>query len=207
VSWDSDALRKPSHVSYINVSGHFFFDMGRLTILIVLLTIGCKPTGNSVTGTYSRYWGFENHSKLTLNDDNTFKLETQEGLVFFQTSGIWTIDKNGVTLRVKDNEGAELPGAPVYVYTNGQEEEFSADRNGEINIKKEKWDSIKVSFVGFNPLTINRGQENQYDIKLNLTETIGFKLKNERWTIRNRKIFDPRFKDKRRRNVYRKNAR
>lgn len=208
--------------------------MGRLTILILLVTIACKPTESSVTGTYSRYWDFENHSKLTLNGDKTFKLEAQEGLVFFQTTGIWTvdnhelllnsfdnssqylksvvtdkrtIDKKGVTLRVKDNDGAELPGAPIHVYTNGQEEEFSADANGELNIKTEKWDSIKVSFVGFNPLTINRGLENQYDIRLNLTEPIGVKLKNERWTIRGRTIFDPRFKDQRRRNVYRKNAR
>jgi len=118
-----------------------------------------------------------------------------------------TTGKNGVTLRVKDNEGAELPGTPVYVYNNGQEEVFSADANGELNIRTEKWDSIKVSFIGFNPLTVYRGQENQYDIKLNLAEPIGVKLKNERWTIHGRKIFDPRFKDQRRRHVYRKNAR
>lgn len=208
--------------------------MGRLIILTLLVITACKPTEISVTGTYSRYWDFENHSKLTLNGDKTFKLEVQEGLVFFQTFGTWAIDKDqlllnrfdnsskylgsvltskgtidekGVTLKVKDNEGAELPGAPIYVYTSGQEKEFSADINGELNINDEKWDSIQVSFVGFNPLTIKRGQENWYDIKLNLSEPIGIKLENERWTISNRKIFDPRFKDQRRRNVYRKNAR
>lgn len=112
-----------------------------------------------------------------------------------------------MTLRVKDNEGAELPGASIYVYTNGQEEAFSTDENGELDIKTEKWDSIKASFVGFNPVTVNRGHENQYDITLHLEEPIGIKLKNERWLIRGRKIFDPGFKDQRRRNVYRKDAR
>jgi hypothetical protein len=227
-------LREKLHRGIHQLSGHFFFDMERLTILILLVITACKPTENSVTGTYSRYWDFENHSKLTLNGDKTFGLEAQEGLVFFQTSGTWTIDKNelvlnsfqnssqylksvvtdkgttdkkGVTLKVKDNEGAELPGAPIYVYTNGQEKKFSADVNGELNISTENWDSIKVSFVGFNPLTIHQGQENWYDIRLNLSEPIGVKLKNERWTMSNRKIFDPRFKEQRRRNVYRKIAR
>jgi hypothetical protein len=44
VSWDSDALRKTSHVSYINVGRHSFSDMNRL-LTILLLTFSTIARG------------------------------------------------------------------------------------------------------------------------------------------------------------------
>ena len=195
--------------------------------------MSCKPTEKSVIGTYSRYYDFENNSKLILNKDQSFKLEIQEGLLFFHTEGNWTIenrklilnshvdsslylnsvivdkvtiDKPGVTLKIKDKED-ELPGVSIYLYDAGQVYEYSTDIKGETYINKEKWDSIKVDYVGFNPLTIKRGQENLYNIRLNPSDPIGVKLIDERWNIKNKKILDPRFKEYKRKNMYKKNAR
>jgi len=186
-----------------------------------------------VTGTYTRYWNFENHTTLTLESDNTFSFKAQEGLVFFQQSGTWTIDKNklvlnspddpselsksiivdkktvdrsDVILTVKDEED-NLPGAPIYVFTQGQKKDFSTDENGQLNFKSEKWDSIQVSYVGLKSLTIKAGPENMYDIRLTREEPIGIKFKNERWTFRGRKLIDPRFNENKRKNTYRKNSR
>jgi hypothetical protein len=206
--------------------------MRRLLIIILILT-SCKPTEKSVTGTYTRYWDFENHTRLTLKRDKTFSFKTQEGLVFFELYGTWTIDKDklvlnspddpsalsksiiagkktvdksGVTLRVRDGDD-DLPGALIYVYTQGQKQEYSANESGQLDFKNEKWDSIQVSYVGLKSLTIKAGPENMYDIRLTREEPIWMKFKNERWTIRGRKLIDPRFNENRRKNTYRKNSR
>jgi len=206
--------------------------MTRLLFITLILT-SCKPTEKSVTGTYTRYWDFENHTKLTLERDKTFSFKAQEGLVFFELYGTWTIDKNklvlnspddpselsksiiadmktvnksGVTLTVRDGDDA-LPGAPISVFIQGQKHEYSTDENGQLNFKSERWDSIQVSYVGLKSLTIKSGDENKFDIRLTREETIGIKFKNERWTIRGRKLFDPRFLASKRKNMYRKNSR
>lgn len=50
MSWDSDALRKPSHVSYINVGGNTLADMKILTVLFLLcLTTENGPDDGTVT--------------------------------------------------------------------------------------------------------------------------------------------------------------
>jgi hypothetical protein len=116
------------------------------------------------------------------------------------------VDKIGVTLNVSDGDD-DLPGAPIYVFTQGQKQEYSTDENGQLNFKNEKWDSIQVSYVGLKSLTIKAGPENTYDIRLTREEPIGIKFKNEQWTIRGRKLIDPRFNENNRKNTYRKNSR
>lgn len=208
------------------------FSMRRL-ILITLVLTSCKPTEKSITGTYTRYWDFENHTTLTLKGDKTFSFKAQEGLVFFDLYGTWTIDKdklvlnspddpsafsksiiadkkivdkNGVTLIVRDGED-DLPGATVYVFAEGQKQEYSTDENGQLNFENTKWDSIQVTYVGLKPLTVKAGPENMYDIRLTREEPLGIKFKNERWAIRGRKLIDPRFQESKRKNTYRKNSR
>jgi hypothetical protein len=185
-----------------------------------------------VTGTYTRYWDFENHTRLTLERDKTFSFKAQEGLVFFEIYGTWSIDKGKlvlnspdepsalsksiiadkrtvyksvVTLSVRDGDD-HLPGAPVYVFIQGRKQEYSTDENGELNFENGKWDSIHVTYVGLKTLTIKAGPENMYDIRLTREEPIGMKFKNERWTIRGRKLIDPRFSTNKRKNTYTKNS-
>jgi hypothetical protein len=46
VSWDSDALRKPSHVSYINVVGNFLM-RGIIYILLIVCLNSCNKSSTS----------------------------------------------------------------------------------------------------------------------------------------------------------------
>src|SRR5690606_3411414 len=75
----------------------------RRLILITLVLTSCKPTEKSITGTYTRYWDFENHTTLTLKGDKTFSFKAQEGLVFFDLYGTWTIDKDKLVLNSPDD--------------------------------------------------------------------------------------------------------
>lgn len=200
----------------------------------MLVITACRPTEKSVTGTYLRHWDFENNSKLTLDNDKTFKLEIQQGLVFFQTTGTWALknkdlilnsydnssrqlnsfvkdkrltEQSDLYIKVMDDTGSDLPGAPIYVYNSDNVNTFSTNENSEVLIPQEEWDSVRVTFIGFNPLTITKSSENHFLVQLGQSESIGVKLNGERWTIRNNKIIDPKFEEQKVRNVYRKNAR
>ena len=97
-----------------------------------------------------------------------------------------------------------MASAPIYIYDEAKAHKYLTDENGIAEIKIEKYDSLRINHVGYNPLTITKGEENNYRIRLNPSEPIGVKLTNEKWTIRGQKIFDPRFKKQRYKNAYRK---
>ena len=75
----------------------------RLVSVLLVMMIGCKPTEKSVVGVYRRYLDFENDARLTINKDKTFKLDVQEGIMFFGTNGTWALEDNKLIVNSYDN--------------------------------------------------------------------------------------------------------
>lgn len=187
------------------------------------------PTEQSVTGAYYRKSGFEHNSKLILNDDKTFKLEAQDGLMFFETTGTWALEgkdliltsypgtnvdsfvkekrttgRSGIHVNVVADEVGNLAGASIKVYNSGDSVEAVADWNGDVSIVSPKWDSLSVSFVGCNSLTLRNTGEDYFIVHMTQSAPIGISLSKERWRTKGNMIFDPRFNDEGRRNAYRR---
>ena len=64
-----------------------------------------------------------------------------------------------------------------------------------------------MTFIGYNPLTIPNTGEDHYVVQLNRSPPMGITLNKEPWPTKGNRIFDPRFSEKNRRNVYIKRAR
>ena len=110
-----------------------------------------------------------------------------------------------LTVRVQDDESG-LPGAVVDAYYKGQKIETHANTDGEAVINLKVWDSLKIDFIGYKPLTIKYEKEDHFTVLLKPGGAIGPNFKNEKWLIKGRRILDPRFAVEPRRYSFRKIA-
>ena len=88
-----------------------------------------------------------------------------------------------------------MASAPIYIYDEAKVHKYLTDENGIAEIKIEKYHSLRITYVGYNPLTITKGEENNYRIRLNPSEPIGVKLTNENGQFAGKKFLNPGLKN------------
>lgn len=206
--------------------------MKNLNFILLLGLISCKPIENSFEGRYDRYWDFENYTSLQLQPNNTFVFKGQEGVGFIGTEGKWKAEgrhliltsypdtsrqepsiviservekSDSVQIKVFDNEGKLLPGVTILAFAHG--DTIVADytkEEGLVSFAKQPYDSISFLYIGFTPLTYI-GKSDRLEIKMGLSEEeTPFRFESEKWLIKGNRLFDPRFKEYRSKNKYRK---
>ena len=74
----------------------------RLPLLLILAFFSSKMTEQNIAGYYPDHRNFGNSTLLQLNQDKSYEIKQQSGIVFFKSKGDWNIDKDAPRLINKD---------------------------------------------------------------------------------------------------------
>lgn len=119
-------------------------------------------------------------------------------------------DDDSITLEFIDDSLEVLIGVNVNGFSESKILDGTvSDIDGIAKIRKYKYDSIFVNYIGFSGIVIHPVNNNYYKIKMRSGNSFdeidynsSFHFVNDKWKIRRNKLQDPRLKKRKRHNTY-----